>query len=461
MFTRLSILPVLALLLATQASATCTVEQIAGTYPSQFGTIDCKAQGGVLNCCYEDVQACNKQLRLTLNPNGREVNGQWLERGQSGPAKFVVTPQCDLMAGRWGSGPRPTARWSVDPRTSPRPVVAKATKSAQSMQAQTNFKGELLYQGDDFSIFQLVTSKSSPGSWCSNLQFQVSAEYTRDASALFSPNVIYTELFSSLLPELRLKHCPQATTNITASIYLKDIYFNARGERKTPQEAAQDGRTANSALASISFYTDFKADPNARPSDASRLNFIYRDNGVHRMRLPNSEVANLVGSANLLLAYWQRGGKAPDEHAEVERRKTAVRARFDALAARYGAKLTSYDTVRILGGHGNELKWSRDDSWFFLRSYIQTTSAICGENTVGEPYRNQTRVVDNAGRTIDDAVVLWYSKALHPRVTGQQIGTGLGGVYRPDVKIKADIEALIQVNGCASEPLAIIERFFH
>ena len=72
--------------------------------------------------------------------------------------------------------------------------------------------------------------------------------------------------------------------------------------------------------------------------------------------------------------------------------------------------------------------------------------------------RNGTYV--NGQRVEESDVVLWYSTALRPKVKGRQIGSGWG-VYKPDATIQADIEALIEVNGCASEPLALIERYFH
>ena len=450
--------------MANTGFAACTVEQLAGTYASQFGPIDCKSVDNALQCCYENVRACNKRLRLELRNNGRELVGEWSERTQSGPVKFMVTPQCDLTSGRWGSGARPTARWMVNQRTSPRPVIAPAGSTASSTPSsahpQTNGRGKLLFSGAGLAVYTLFTSKWTPNSWCNELSFSVSAEFDRDASFVFAPGFVHNALFEKLLPDLRVEHCPQAAQSITAKVFLKDLYFDPRGGRRSAAEAEKNSTTANAPILTASFNTDFRANPGDRPADASRLNLLYNDNGVHRFRHSDAEVANLVGSADRLLTYWERGGKTPAEYAVILQRQAAVKARYQALEDRYGVALKSYDIVRILGGHSEEIQWLPYDEWYFLLSYIQTTTSICGDKTVGKPYRGQVYVARDGQRVGDSDVILWYSTALRPKVKGRQVGTGWG-VYQPDATIKADIEALIEANGCASEPFAVIERFFH
>ena len=100
----------------------CTLEQLAGTYQSAYGKMECKAAAGQLECCYGNIRACDKKLALKLASRGSQLTGQWIEgSGQSGAARFAVTQDCSVDNGFWGNGRRATSPWSGRTPSSPAP----------------------------------------------------------------------------------------------------------------------------------------------------------------------------------------------------------------------------------------------------------------------------------------------------------------------------------------------------
>lgn len=115
----------------------CTLEQLAGTYQSAYGKMECKAAAGQLECCYGNIRACDKKLALKLASRGSQLTGQWIEgSGQSGAARFAVTQDCSVDNGFWGNGRRATSPWSVSRvgqvKSAPAPTRKNAPATAQS-----------------------------------------------------------------------------------------------------------------------------------------------------------------------------------------------------------------------------------------------------------------------------------------------------------------------------------------
>lgn len=115
----------------------CTLEQLAGTYQSAYGKMECKAAAGQLECCYGNIRACDKKLALKLASQGSQLTGQWIEgSGQSGAARFAVTQDCSVDNGFWGNGRRATSPWSVSRvgqvKSAPAPTRKNAPATAQS-----------------------------------------------------------------------------------------------------------------------------------------------------------------------------------------------------------------------------------------------------------------------------------------------------------------------------------------
>ncbi|MEQ8690945.1 MAG: hypothetical protein RIC89_08955 [Pseudomonadales bacterium] len=115
----------------------CTLEQLAGSYQSAYGKMECKAAAGQLECCYGNIRACDKKLALKLASRGNQLTGQWIEgSGQSGAARFAVTQDCSVDNGFWGNGRRATSPWSVSRvgqvKSAPAPTRKNAPATAQS-----------------------------------------------------------------------------------------------------------------------------------------------------------------------------------------------------------------------------------------------------------------------------------------------------------------------------------------
>lgn len=97
--------------------AECQIEDVAGLYESQWGQMSCRERDGQLNCCYGNVQACDKQLHLELQPGGGELSGRWeYSNGSAGPATFPIDADCKLLSGLWGSGATANRGWTVGDR---------------------------------------------------------------------------------------------------------------------------------------------------------------------------------------------------------------------------------------------------------------------------------------------------------------------------------------------------------
>ena len=441
--------------------ATCKAEHIAGDYASQFGPMACKGQGQSLSCCYENVKRCDKRLELTLQSDGRNLLGQWHDGGSSGAAKFAIDNKCNLVLGRWGMGANASQRWTMNGRTSP----AKLPPPAPLPKYYLNSRGESLYAGNGFEVFKFVQNPRRPDQWCTALSFSVSVEFAQSEEFVFTPEYLYDTLYSDLLPRLRMQYCPGASSDIMARIYLRDVFFNLRGQATTRDEALEQGRVANANLVTATFYAAFADDPHVRPKDASQLNLLYNDSGVHRAHLSPTQVAQVVGSVERLRGYYERGGKTLEEYAEAQRvrqeRQAAIDAVYQQAEQRFGTTVENFEMAQLLAGRGAQIDWSGSDQWYFLRSYIQTTTQLCGDNTVGKPYRSQSNYVDDSGNAVRESdVVLWYSEALRPRVKGKQIGSLYFGTYKPDEVIARDVGKLVKDHGCASPPLAAIEDYF-
>ncbi len=95
----------------------CQIEDVAGTYSSQWGSVQCAVNDEQLECCYGNLTICDKKLYLTLADDATELRGRWeYSTGTTGSAKFAVDDKCDLQSGFWGSGPVPTGAWTVSRR---------------------------------------------------------------------------------------------------------------------------------------------------------------------------------------------------------------------------------------------------------------------------------------------------------------------------------------------------------
>jgi peptidoglycan hydrolase-like protein with peptidoglycan-binding domain len=115
----------------------CTLEQLAGSYQSAYGEMQCKATAGQIECCYGDIRTCDKKLALKLASRGNELIGRWIEgSGQSGAARFAVTQDCSVDDGFWGNSRRATSPWSVSrvgqAKSPPEPTGKTTPATAQS-----------------------------------------------------------------------------------------------------------------------------------------------------------------------------------------------------------------------------------------------------------------------------------------------------------------------------------------
>ncbi len=98
---------------AAPRTPACTLDQIAGTYDSQYGVVVCAPGNDELSCCY-GPGACEKTLQLRLAADGRSLNGVWRYRsGERGPAYFGLTSSCALDHGRWGTGRAADKPWMM------------------------------------------------------------------------------------------------------------------------------------------------------------------------------------------------------------------------------------------------------------------------------------------------------------------------------------------------------------
>ena len=117
---RITINFVLVIVLSLPAAvfAQCNIEDLAGSYQTQYGNMRCQAKGDTLNCCYRNLQSCDQRLELQFSRKRDQVVGKWLySNGSKGSAKFAVTSECAMGDGLWGAR-RPTSAWWVkaDPK---------------------------------------------------------------------------------------------------------------------------------------------------------------------------------------------------------------------------------------------------------------------------------------------------------------------------------------------------------
>ncbi len=96
----------------------CTLEEIAGTYNTGLGIMECDPVEGGLNCCYSNQ--CRKKAELAFDESGQNLEGIWNDSRKKGPVIFPVSNQCDLTTGKWNVEGRPNINdmkswgtWSV------------------------------------------------------------------------------------------------------------------------------------------------------------------------------------------------------------------------------------------------------------------------------------------------------------------------------------------------------------
>ncbi|MEM1434114.1 MAG: hypothetical protein AAGG11_08690 [Pseudomonadota bacterium] len=348
-------------------------------------------------------------------------------------------------------------------------LLVLASLSSGEGIAQTKYivnkAGDLLHEGDGFSVYKLAHENplhKHKRNWCSAAKFAVSAAFDRDASFVFTPDDLYTTLFDGLLLELRQQHCPEASQTVSATVYLRDVFFNAQGVINTREDAVRDGRYKNAAIVDISFHNDFAASPKGRPASAENLKFLYVESGRLRAQRSAADVAKVVGSVELLQAYWARGRMTMEEYSALHQQHTAAQTLYAQVHERYGLDFKNTGIFLLLAGKAEDLSWSSVDEWNFLRDYVLALSPLCGERTAGAPFKNSTTYVDDQGEEARESeFVLWYSAELAPRVRGMRIGTLYGGVHEPDGAIAEDLASLVEAHGCGSEPFAVIEAYFH
>jgi hypothetical protein len=83
----------------TESGRRCTLEEVAGTYRTGYGSLVCNMSEGALDCCYGG--GCLKKARLTLDETGRNLEGSWDDTRRNGTVSFPLSPQCELESGRW------------------------------------------------------------------------------------------------------------------------------------------------------------------------------------------------------------------------------------------------------------------------------------------------------------------------------------------------------------------------
>lgn len=130
---RSSITKGLALVIAVLASATtnaqssCTADDIAGTYPTSFGELECRANGPGLDCCYGySGDECVSAIMLQPSADQSAFTGEWTYfNGTSGVIEFGLNDDCTLSNGLWGAESLDSV-WGVSARTALPPPVTVA-----------------------------------------------------------------------------------------------------------------------------------------------------------------------------------------------------------------------------------------------------------------------------------------------------------------------------------------------
>lgn len=324
-----------------------------------------------------------------------------------------------------------------------------------------NEKGSLLYEGHGFAVYQRIGSTYNPAAWCTTYGFEVAVEFDVDRDHVFTPEFIYQTLYSSLLPRLKAEHCPQAGNSLSSYHFLRDHFFKRDGSATTRAQAA-DNKVFNAPISITTYYGNLNALPLEVPLEA--LLFNYHAHSVHNMKESPERLAQVVGSVNGLQRYNEQGRTFP---AEFEA-KQAARARIeearntvlDKAEKRYGVRLRTFALAQILPGGAPDPAWNREDEWFYIRTYVMTTSDRCGEKTVGEPYRTDLFFARDGQKVSDTDISLWHSARLRPLIKGRQWGSALFGLGDADPDARADIETLLDKNGCGSQPFALIEDYF-
>lgn len=126
--------------------ASCTVDEIAGTYQTSFGALECRAGGAGLDCCYGySGDECTSAVMLKLSPGKPLLTGEWTYyNGTSGVIQFGLTDDCSLSDGLWGDKTLNSV-WGVSARTSgppPAPSPDEATTSTAPEQASPDPAGD-------------------------------------------------------------------------------------------------------------------------------------------------------------------------------------------------------------------------------------------------------------------------------------------------------------------------------
>lgn len=143
-----------------------------------------------------------------------------------------------------------------------------------------------------------------------------------------------------------------------------------------------------------------------------------------------------------------------------------MRVRFEAAEQTYDAQIRSSRVASILLDPDVKQGWDSELAWKLLGTYIWRTTQRCGPNTVGQSKSRALRYHrgTEAGGTM---TTIWYSASLDGLVQqrqGSELGQGWGnnlvGLYQFDQDFGNSVNALIDAQGCQSEPLRIIEKYF-
>lgn len=320
-----------------------------------------------------------------------------------------------------------------------------------------NKQGNLLYEEQLFSIYKKQSSdKASKSEWCNGYSFEVSVVFNVEPDFVLTYDLIFEKLYKDLLPELKDLHCPNAEGSISSEHYLKNFYFKADGTL-TSESEAKESLINNFSLSSAIYNADFYTSPKTPKPSKENVRIVYRESAP---TLNQNEKDNEFGSLTALQDFYARGRVTEKRYAELMAEKAEIDKMHQFVENLYGAPIKDTNVARILADKWDEIPWGSTREWKYLRTYIWTTTKLCGSKTVGTPLHQDLYFSQDGKNIGNTGYGIWFSENLKRKVEGGGWGNVVTGLAPFEKYATEDFENIVNTNGCASKPLARIEEFF-
>jgi len=310
----------------------------------------------------------------------------------------------------------------------------------------------LLFTGNNYTIYSNNTS--GLGSFCKYTYFRLIIEYDVGPDHVLSPEFIYETVFQSTIPQLIQRHC-QKPTQVRADIFYKNIFINYDGERISRDQMEKGEGIRPDRFAHASVY--FQEPGFTGKIEPSKLRVSYYTS--ERFRLDDETHLREAGSMTRLQAYIKRGRRTPAEAKKEDDKNRAFEQYVQNSAHKYGVQFENIALAYMLDSNLDKKVWNDSRKWDILRTYLWTTTEVCGNKTVGKPQKTFLRydTPDNSG---DTQLFIWHSAELRPTFDSYPWNTAFSGLRKSDASYEKDFRALIKVHGCGSKPFQTIESFF-